>query len=300
MAVLVIGKNGQLGTEIRVRAQTSGVEVIAVGLPGFDITKGVVIEEVVSRADVSHVINVSGYTAVDTAEKERETAFRVNGDGPRMLAESCSRYKKKLIHLSTDFVFNGNKETPYTEEDPTIPINIYGKSKLEGEIGVRENLREHVIVRTAWLFGVHGDNFVKTMLRLAMEKEEVGVVADQYGCPTYTGYLAEALLRIVECMKKNINFPWGTYHFCGAGVTSWFDFAEEIFREAKKRMPLKVNTVRPLTSEQYPTLARRPKNSALDCSLMRKELQISTREWGGALSEVVRILCGSVSVEGGA
>ena len=283
MRVIVIGANGQLGWELCRKGKEQGFDILAFDLPEIDIADASSVEKVISQVTCSLVINSAAYTAVDQAEKEPERAYAINQDGPAHLASYCAKARIPLIHISTDYVFDGNKKGPYLETDAVFPLGVYGKSKVSGEIKVRKCLQEHIILRTAWLYGTRGQNFVKTMLRLGTEREELRVVADQYGCPTYAADLAEAIMTIVNHLRERHRIAWGTYHYCGRGKTSWHGFAEEIFHLARSHCFLRVKRVVPITTEEYPTLARRPNNSVLDCSLITRIFGIKPKPWRYAL-----------------
>ena len=287
MKVLVIGANGQLGRELSMKGKEQGFDIIPLDLPGFDITDPSAVKKGVNQAGVSLVINAAAYTAVDQAESEPELAFAVNCDGLAHLASSCVEVGIPLIHISTDYVFDGSKKGPYFETDRVYPLGVYGRSKAAGETEVRDHLRKHIILRTAWLYGVHGQNFVKTVLRLGREKEVLRVVTDQYGCPTYAADLAEAILAIAVQIGEGRNISWGTYHYCGKGVTTWHGFAEAIFDLAKQNDSLMVKKVVPITTAEYPTPAKRPANSVLDCSLITRHFGISSRQWQESLANMI-------------
>ena len=288
MRILLTGANGQVGWELSNRGGQRGFEVLALDRADLDITDPVSVSEEVNRSGVSLVVNAAGYTAVDEAESEPELAFAANRDGPAYLASACGKAGIPLVHISTDYVFDGQKKGAYLETDPVSPLSIYGKSKAAGEVAVREHLREHFILRTGWVYGVHGHNFVKTMLRLGREREEVQVVTDQYGCPTYAADLAETILRIAAQLQEGRQIIWGTYHYCGKGVTSWHGFAEEIFRLANQYTSLKVKRIEPISTAEYPTPAKRPANSVLDCSLVEKEFGIRSRPWSESLARMIK------------
>ena len=271
MKVLVIGANGQLGWELCRRGEKQSFDIVSLDLPEFDITEPSAVKKAVSQTGISLVINAAAYTAVDKAESEPELAFAVNRDGPAYLASYCTEVGIPLIHISTDYVFDGNKKGPYFETEPISPLGVYGQSKAAGETEVKGHLKEHIILRTAWLYGINGHNFVKTMLRLGREKEVLRVVADQYGCPTYAADLAEAILEIATQIGEQRDIIWGTYHYCGKGVTSWHGFAQAIFDLAKKYNSFMVKKVVHITTAEYQTQAKRPANSVLDCSLTRSE-----------------------------
>jgi len=287
MKLLVIGENGQLGWEVCRKGKNQGIDVLGLDLPDFDVTEPSKVKKAVSQAGVSMVINASAYTAVDTAESEPELAFAINRDGPAYLAVSCAEIGIPLIHISTDYVFDGSKKGHYLETESVSPLGIYGKSKAAGETEIRNNLKEHIIIRTAWLYGLHGNNFVKTMLRLGKEKETLSVVADQYGCPTYAADLADAILAIATQISEQRDVIWGTYHYCGKGVTSWHGFAKAIFDLANQYDTLREKKVVPITTTEYPTPAKRPANSGMDCSLITKNFGISLRPWQESLADMV-------------
>jgi dTDP-4-dehydrorhamnose reductase len=288
MKLLVIGSNGQLGWELCRRGTKHGFNIVPLDLPDFDIADPATVKKGVGQVGVSLVINAAAYTAVDQAEAESDSAFTVNRDGPAYLASSCAEAQIPLIHISTDYVFDGCKKGTYLERDPVSPLCVYGKSKAAGEIEVRSRLHEHIVVRTSWLYGIHGQNFVKTMLRLGREKEELRVVADQYGSPTYAADLAEAILTIADYLRQERQNPWGTYHYCGMGETTWHGFAENIFNLASKYDSLMVNKVVPITTTEYPTPAKRPANSVLDCSLITEHFGIQPRPWQESLARMVK------------
>ncbi len=290
MKILVTGANGQLGWELCRKGIEEGFDIIPLDLPDFDITNRSEVNKAVGQAGASLVINAAAYTAVDEAESEPEHAFSVNRDGPANLASSCAENGTPLIHISTDYVFDGNKKGPYLETDTVSPLGVYGKSKADGEAEVRKRLRSHIILRTAWLYGVHGNNFVKTILRLAREKEVLRVVDDQYGCPTYAADMAEATLVIAARLRDGNDIPYGTYHYCGQGVTTWHGFAEKIIESARHHVPLEVKTVKPITTEEYPTLTKRPGNSVLDCSQIQKHFGIHCKPWKEGLASMIKRL----------
>jgi dTDP-4-dehydrorhamnose reductase len=299
MRILLTGANGQVGWELSSRSGQQGFEVLALGRSDLDITDQVSVRRQVNRSGVSLVVNAAGYTAVDQAESEPELAFAVNRDGPAYLASACEKVGIPLVHISTDYVFDGQKQESYLVSDPVSPMGVYGKSKAAGEGAVREHLPEHVILRTSWIYGIRGDNFVKTMLRLGREREVVHVVADQYGCPTYAADLAEAILRIAAHVLEGRQVHWGTYHYCGQGVTSWHGFAEAIFNLARKYIPLKVKKTEAVTTAAYPTAAKRPANSVLDCSLFRSHFGFAPKPWNESLARMLdQVLSGKKERKG--
>ena len=287
MKILLVGSRGQLGWELLSATKECGLDCEGLDTPRFDLSDKEAVEGTVKGEKFSLVVNAAAYTAVDKAESERDQALAVNAEGPRYLALACAKNNIPLIHISTDYVFDGSKETAYTESDPISPIGAYGESKAAGEAAVRSNLNKHIILRTSWLYSTHGNNFVKTILRLAAEREELRVVADQYGCPTYAADLAAAILHIAAQIRTARAIPWGIYHFCGKGVTTWHGFAEKICQIGSKHMPLKVKAIKPISTEEYPTPAKRPHYSVLDCSKIERFLGVRTRPWPESLVEML-------------
>jgi dTDP-4-dehydrorhamnose reductase len=235
------------------------------------------------------VINAAGYTNVDGAESERDLCYQVNEAVPRRLAACCREAGIPLIHISTDFVFHATREAPWQAADPVSPLGVYAKSKAAGEVAVQTELAEHLLVRTAWLYGIRGRNFVKTMLTLARDREEIGVVADQVGCPTFAGDLANALLAMAERLRSGKPLAWGTYHFCGAGSTTWHGLAQAAIDLARKEkdLALKLKRIKALTTAEYPTPAVRPAYSVLDCTKIEKALGITIAPWETSLQAVM-------------
>ncbi|NIM97942.1 MAG: dTDP-4-dehydrorhamnose reductase [candidate division Zixibacteria bacterium] len=228
-----------LGKDLQPSLERVGHLVQGFDLPELDITESKQVLTCLNGTRPDIVINCAAYTAVDKAESEPDIAFAVNRDGSANLAEPCGFLDIPLIYLSTDHVFDGHAQRGYREDDPANPPNVYGQSKWAGEEAIRTQLAEHIIVRTSWLYGVHGNNFVKTMLRLSREQEELRVVVDQHGCPTWTGDLAEALVLMIGriCANQTV-IRYGTYHFCGGGFTTWYDFAQEILNgDGSRRLP---------------------------------------------------------------
>jgi dTDP-4-dehydrorhamnose reductase len=290
MNLLVTGSNGQLGWEICRQGKERGVSIIPLDIPEFDITDQTAVSKAVSESEYDVVVNCAAYTAVDKAESEQKTAFAVNSDGPSYLAASCNQKGIPLIHISTDYVFDGSKAGPYLETDNVGPIGIYGRSKAEGEEKVRQILKEHIIIRTSWLYGVHGNNFVKTMLNLGRERDEIRVVADQSGCPTFAADLAGAILEIALKIENGQRNSWGSYHYCGGGRTTWFAFASKIFEIAKTYEQLKIEKVIPIRTAEYPTAAARPLNSVMDCSLLTCNFNVSQPLWEDSLENMLNAL----------
>lgn len=253
----------------------------------MDITNIIQVEKALSAYDPVLIINAAAYTNVDKAESEPDIAFAVNRDGPDNLAGACANANLPFIHISTDYVFDGQKKSPYIETDQVSPIGVYGKSKEQGGKRVRFQTKEHIILRTSWLYGVHGNNFVKTMLRLGKERKIIKVVADQYGCPTSASDLAETILIIAGLIRNSSKINWGTYHYCGQGITTWHEFAKRIFEIAGKHDAMKVEKIEPIKTIDYPTPAKRPLFSALDCSLIEKNFGIKTKPWQESLKVTI-------------
>ena len=290
MKVLLLGAGGQVGRELCRHFWPADTSLVAFDRSGLDITRREVVFATIARERPEIVINAAAYTAVDRAESEPDAAWAANCAGPAHIAAACRNSGIPLIHISTDYVFDGAKSDPYQEDDPVNPLGVYGGSKEAGERAVREALHEHVILRTAWVYSAHGHNFVKTMLRLAGERPVLRVVADQTGSPTGAADLAGAIALIVGRMQDG-DAAWGTYHFAGAGSVTWHGFAEAIFELAARwRSP--PPRVEPITTADYPTPARRPANSVLDCSRIATAFGIEPRPWRAALAEVIEELVG--------
>lgn len=282
----LLGCRGMLGTEVGVLLGKRGVKFIASDRE-VDITDPHALDRYAGRRSPDWVINCTGYTAVDAAEDEPEIAFKVNADGAENLAVFAKKGNARLLHISTDYVFDGTKSGSYLEDDVPNPLGKYGKSKLKGEIRIRETLDRHFIIRTAWLFGKHGNNFVSTMLRLFGERERVKVVCDQRGTPTYAADLADVIAMIV--IENNSRF--GTYHFTNEGGTNWYEFAREIYRKAREYDLVRKDVeIVPIESSDYPAKAKRPMNSLLSKEKIKTSLGVNIRSWEEALDDYLRAL----------
>lgn len=291
--VVVFGRTGQLGQELARLATSSGLTMRGLTREDVDLPDGDAVARVISRSNCALVVNATAYTDVDKAEHEPEQAFAINRDAPRLIAETCATAQIPMLHISTDYVFDGTKDSPYVETDAVAPLGIYGASKAVGEEAVRTILRQHVIVRTSWLFSAHGRNFVKTVLRLAEEREEIAIVDDQRGCPTPARDLAAVVLEIArQILQKRRTDVWGTYHFAGRNPTTWFEFARTIVGLRETLLGLSAPRVRPITTAEYPTEARRPANSVLNCTKIQRTYGVQCKHWHGALSEVIIELLG--------
>ena len=280
MKVLIIGSSGQLARALMEATWPPGWEPAALGRPVVDLTQPETIAAALEREAPECIINAAAYTAVDKAESDRRTAFAINRDGVETLARACAARDIPLVHVSTDYVFDGSLNRPYSEDDPTSPATIYGMSKLAGEERIRALLPKHVILRTAWLFGPHGHNFVKTMLRLARTRDEIAVVDDQRGNPTYVPHLAEAIITLLRRLAAHPHSAtvWGTYHLAGGGAATWAAMAREALAHSV-RLGGPAARVRPITTADYPTPARRPMDSRLDCSKIARVLGITLPDW---------------------
>ncbi len=273
MKILITGSDGQLGWELR-RTVPAGIELTACNSAELDITSGPLVNEVVSRLTPEIIINAAAYTAVDRAESEAERAMAVNRDGAANLAAAAADIGAGIIHVSTDFVFDGCHYRPYLPADVPHPAGVYGASKLAGERMVLAECRDSAVIRTAWVYSSHGNNFVKTMLRLMAGRDELKVVADQIGSPTWAGGLAQALWQMAAAKLT------GVYHWTDAGVASWYDFACAIQEEALALGILgRQAVIRPLRTEDYPTPARRPPYSVLDKTCLWEKLGVVAPHW---------------------
>jgi dTDP-4-dehydrorhamnose reductase len=280
---LIIGTSGQLATELHRQAGALQVQPAQ----KVDVADEHAIRALLDEVRPALVINASAYTAVDRAEQERERAFAVNASGPRYLARWCAANGAALIHISTDYVFNGAKASAYVEDDAVGPLNVYGESKLAGEIAIREELTQHLILRTSWVFSAHGQNFVKTMRRLAAERDELRVIADQHGRPTSAADLAGAVWRIAsERLLGDAPIAWGTYHLANADPTTWHGFAEAIV-ELEAGHTSRRPVVQAIPATAYPTPAKRPANSVLDTGRFEAAFGFGLRSFRLALRDVM-------------
>ena len=280
MNVLVTGSNGQLASCIKDLAKRdTSLNFIYTDYQELDICDLNQIESFFkSNQKIDYCINCAAYTAVDKAESDVEKAFEINATGPKNLAQVCSEFDTILIQISTDFVFDGEKTEPYVETDVANPISVYGASKLQGEVEIKKIFKKHFIIRTSWLYSEHGNNFMKTMLRLAETRDEISVVSDQIGTPTYAGDLAEVILNIINSNNKS----FGLYHYSNEGETSWYDFAKAIFEASN--LKIKVNAIK---TEAYPTPAKRPVYSVMDKTKIKSALKIEIPFWNDSLIKAI-------------
>lgn len=280
MKILVTGAGGQVGTALRERGAIDGIEILAFDRAALDITDAAATLAAVEGHSPEAVINAAAYTAVDKAEGDIERAFAINATGAENLAKACDAAGIPFLHISTDFVFDGSKSGPYVETDAVGPLNVYGRSKAEGEARIAAVMDRHIILRTAWVFG-GAQNFVNTMLRLGAEREELSIVDDQRGGPTASFDIAATLLHIARAVREPGFNDFGIYHYSGAPSVTWYGFACAIFK-GRSRPRLK-----PIRSEEYPAPAARPKNSVLDCTKIKRVFDIDQPDWQAALSRII-------------
>jgi len=281
--ILVTGANGQLGMEFRaLEKRYPGYRFLFTSREDLPVNDVNAINAFFDKNEITHCINCAAYTAVDKAETETEEAFSINAEAVGKLAKACQSHRAVFIHISTDYVFNGEGVVPYTESDPTSPVSVYGSSKLKGEALAREYCEETIIIRTSWVYSRYGKNFVKTMTRLMAEKESIAVVSDQFGAPTYAADLAEAILQIISRFEKPAS---GIYHYSNLGLISWFDFALAI-----KQISNSNCVVNPIETAAYPTPAKRPHYSVLDSTKFRSTFGIDIPDWKSSLEKCMTLL----------
>lgn len=286
MSILLTGANGQVGSELAARCQPGDIALDRLAL---DITQPDAIAAALDRHRPRVLINAAAYTAVDLAEQEPDRAYAINGKAVDHLAHACAQRGIPMLHLSTDYVFDGSSTTPYAEDAIASPLGVYGASKWEGEQALRKHHPEHLILRVSWVFGSHGHNFVKTMLRLGAERPTLRVVADQVGGPTCAADIAEALLGLARRMAAGESLPWGTWHFAGQPFVSWHAFAEAIFRESVAQGILfKAPELTAIATADYPTPARRPAQSSLAMHATTAALELQPPDWRVALKTVIQ------------
>ena len=285
--VLLIGAKGQVGQELQVTLPFLG-EVISIGREELDLTNSEKIGQLIREIHPDYLVNAAAYTAVDKAETEPDLAYSINATAPKIMAESAEKIQAKFLHISTDYVFDGRKNTPYLETDLTNPLGVYGQSKLRGEEEIKTVNSQAIILRTAWVYGSYGkSNFVKTMLRLGKEREELKVVVDQVGSPTWAKDIATAITHLLI----NADNPPGIYNFTNSGVASWFDLTKAIFEEAKiSGIPLKIQRVIPITTAEYPTPAVRPAYSVLSSQKISQQLGYIPPYWRDSLKAMLNQL----------
>ena len=283
MKVLISGQHGQVSRELQRRLGFVD-ELIVLGRDQLDLAQPEQIRQQVQKVRPDLIINAAAHTAVDLAESETKTAFAINAVAPGIFAEEALKLDIPLIHYSTDYVFDGMKVGPYTEDDTPNPLGVYGKSKLAGERAITDVQGKHLILRTSWVYSTHGRNFLLTMQRLLQERPEVRIVADQIGAPTWAGTIANSTLALIERWQAGEVATWGTYHLTAQGETSWFGFAQAI-GEALRQQGKPCANLLPIPSSDYPTPAARPLNSCLDCSRLQREWGVRQPDWQIALRE---------------
>ncbi len=289
MRLAVTGKNGQVVSALQAQAGP-GLEIVALGRPELDLARPDTVFKALRDAKPDVVVSAAAYTAVDKAESEPDIAFAVNRDGAKAVARAANDIGVPVIHISTDYVFDGTKITAYVENDPTGPASVYGRSKLEGEQAVSEMTDNYAVLRTAWVYSEYGSNFVKTMLRLSESRDEINVVADQFGCPTSANDIAIAIVSIAKRLATDPSAHLrGVFHMSGTGETNWAGFAKQIFAFSAEngRKSIVVNDI---TTAQYPTPARRPANSRLDCCKLEEVYGIRLPEWQTSTRAVMAAL----------
>ncbi|MPY01315.1 dTDP-4-dehydrorhamnose reductase [Salinivibrio sp. VYel4] len=288
MRVLIIGCHGQVGSCVTEKlANNENSVVLALDRTHLDITDQGAVNAAVVEFQPTIVINAAAYTAVDKAEKEVEVSYAINCNGPKYLAQAAQSVGAAILHISTDYVFEGNKAGEYVETDITSPQSVYGESKLAGEIAVAQACEKHVILRTAWVFSERGNNFVKTMLRLGAIRNELNIVGDQFGGPTYAGDIANTLIQIARHITEDDIVEYGVYHYSGLPHVSWFEFADAIFDVAVEQGIVgKKPNLMSITTEQYPTPAKRPNNSRLSTEKITQYFSIEASDWNVALQNL--------------
>ncbi|UOE85845.1 dTDP-4-dehydrorhamnose reductase [Vibrio splendidus] len=288
MRVLITGCYGQVGSCLTKQlADSENTKVLALDREHLDITNQDAVNAAVTEFEPSIIINAAAHTAVDKAEDEVDLSYAINRDGPKYLAQAAQSVGAAMLHISTDYVFEGNKVGEYTETDTTNPQGVYGASKLAGEIAVAEECDKHVILRTAWVFGEIGNNFVKTMLRLGENRDALSIVGDQFGGPTYAGDISSALIQIAKRITQGETVEYGVFHYSGLPHVSWFDFADAIFDVAVEQGVL-VNkpSLTSITTDQYPTTAKRPSNSRLSTEKITQGFSVKASDWKAALNNI--------------
>ncbi|MEZ9576855.1 MULTISPECIES: dTDP-4-dehydrorhamnose reductase [unclassified Vibrio] len=288
MRILITGCHGQVGSSLTEQlASHENTEVLALDREHLDITSQDAVNAAVAEFKPSIIINAAAHTAVDKAEEEVDLSYAINRDGPKYLAQAAQSVGAAILHISTDYVFEGNNAGEYVETDATNPQGVYGESKLAGEIAVAQACDKHIILRTAWVFGESGNNFVKTMLRLGENRDALSIVGDQFGGPTYAGDIANTLIQIAQKIILGDTVDYGVYHYSGLPHVSWFDFADTIFDIAVKQGVLANKpSLTSITTDQYPTPAKRPSNSRLSTEKITLGFSVKASDWKAALNNI--------------
>jgi dTDP-4-dehydrorhamnose reductase len=294
--ILVFGGGGQLGRELVRTAAQRAVPLATLTHGDVDIADKAAVTAAMARLAPALVVNAAAYTKVDLAESEPDAARRANEIGPCVVAAACAEVEVPMVHISTDYVFDGRKKTPYRECDAVGPLNVYGRTKASGEEAVRQTLKRHIILRTAWVYSEFGNNFLRTVLRLAQAQSELRIVADQYGSPTSAGEIAEAILHLAPLFLRDDTLA-GTYHFTATGRTTWHGFASRIVAAAAPFTGRNLH-VSPIRSEDYPTAAKRPVNSCLDCRSFINTFQFAPRRWTNGVDATTRRILRATELTG--
>lgn len=295
MRILLTGSHGQLGAELRLTLDGQG-ELVAVGRSDCDLADSAALHRLLERARPDVIVNAAAYTAVDRAETEVDRSFAVNAGAPGLMGEWAAAKGVLVVHYSSDYVFDGRKASPYLEDDPTDPLGVYGRSKLEGEHRLRHSGARHLVLRTSWVAGAHGGNFARTILRLAGEQATLRVVADQIGAPTTTGLIAQVTRTLIARARAEPDRPLGLYHLAAAGETSWYEYARLVVRtahEAGFALRATPDAIVPIRAAEYPLPARRPANSRLDTRRLREHFGIELPDWQAGIRHLVAELAES-------
>ena len=291
MKILVLGSKGQLGQCLNDQLAITEHDVVYTSRGQIDIAEFEVTKTQILKISPDIVINATAYTAVDKAEEEHQAADRINHLAVANIASICNQLDCWLIHVSTDYVFDGNSEVPYKEDNPTNPQGVYGDSKLKGEAAIEASGCKYLIIRTAWVYSEYGNNFLKTMLRLGADRDELSIVGDQIGCPTYAQDIAKSIVSILSCLDLKDSSS-GIYHYCGDEPCSWYDFARAIFLEAEVQGLKTPSYVKSITTADYPTPAIRPAYSVLDCTKIESDFDVTRSNWRDGIKVVMDRLQG--------
>ena len=292
MKIFITGAHGQVGSSLAAELERCCEhEYLAVGQDQLELTRHEDLTTAILDFSPQVIINAAAYTSVDDAEKEKGLVYAVNRDVPRVMAQICQQQNIVLIHLTTDYVFSGDKDGPYAEDDDARPLSVYGQSKWEGEEAVRENLGSHLILRLSWVFSAVGNNFVKTILGMCKREESLRIVSDQQGCPTSATDIAIAIKTIARKIQSGHNISWGTYHFAGQPPTNWFLFAKSIVEIGKEIGWCNDVNIQAITAADYPTVAQRPRHSVLNCKKFEQMFGLKMPEWKKSLTAVIHKIC---------
>lgn len=289
LSILVFGKNGQVGFELYRQLSTLDGEVTAIDIDECDLTDKNSITKILNINNPTIIVNAAAYTEVDKAESEKELAYKLNADAPKIISTWAGKHGSMMIHYSTDYVFNGTKTEPWTEKDTPEPLNVYGASKLQGDLNIQNSKCDYIIFRTSWVYGARGKNFYLTMRNLLQKKKEIRVINDQFGAPTWCGTIAEVTTRVLKQIysphnKTNLEKISGIYNLTNCGETSWFGFTQRIKEELQKEKPDQtLADLMPISSNEYSSIALRPKNSSLSLEKLKSTFGIETSSWHEAL-----------------